>query len=345
MAITEQTPYNNYTGNSSTTVFAYTFKTFVDTDLKVYVDSVLQTLTTNYTVSGVGAPGGGNVTFLVAPATGKSVQLVRSIPYDRLVDYQTSGDLLADTLDDDIDRVECQIQQLNQIAADTVGSALPGGNYDAKSRRIINLADPVDAQVAMTYASSLTSVTAAQTAQAAAEVAQAAAETAETNAETAQSLAESAQAAAEAAADTIPAYEALTGEALNFVRLNAAENTMEFRTPTEVLTDLSGIDNTWSGSQRGTVVTDNDLSFDMNAGQNFSCTPTGSGTLTFTNITEGQSGFIYLSNTTNYTISKAAAVKCGASLLATISVTGSYLLNYFSPDGTSVYVTASGALS
>jgi hypothetical protein len=83
----------------------------------------------------------------------------------------------------------------------------------------------------------------------------------------------------------------------------------------------------------------------MNAGQNFSCTPTGSGTLTFTNITEGQSGFIYLSNTTNYTISKAAAVKCGASLLATISVTGIYLLNYFSPDGTSVYVTASGALS
>ena len=109
--------------------------------------------------------------------------------------------------------------------------------------------------------------------------------------------------------------------------------------------DVFSTARSWSGSQRGAVTTDTDLSFDMNAGQNFSCTPTGSGTLTFTNITAGQSGFIYLSNTTNYTISKAAAVKCGASLLATISVTGSYLLNYFSPDGTSVYVTASGALS
>lgn len=102
---------------------------------------------------------------------------------------------------------------------------------------------------------------------------------------------------------------------------------------------------TFTAPQRGTVLTDNDLSFDMSAKQNFSCTPTGSGTLTFTNITAGQSGFIYLSNTTNYTISKHSAVKCGASLLSTISVTGSYLLNYFSPDGTNVYVTASGALS
>ena len=45
--------------------------------------------------------------------------------------------------------------------------------------------------------------------------------------------------AAAASAATIPTYDPLTGEALNFVRLNAGETTMEFRTPAEVLSDIS----------------------------------------------------------------------------------------------------------
>lgn len=110
--------------------------------------------------------------------------------------------------------------------------------------------------------------------------------------------------------------------------------------------DVFSTNRSWSGSQRGNVLIDNDLSFDMNAGQNFVCTPTGSGTLTFTNIASGQSGFILLNNTANYTISKAATTKCGASMLANISTTGVYLINYFvNASGTNVYVTASGALS
>mgnify|MGYP003635065050 CR=1 FL=1 len=44
--------------------------------------------------------------------------------------------------------------------------------------------------------------------------------------------------AAAASAATIPTYDPLTGEALNFVRLNAGETTMEFRTPAEVLSDV-----------------------------------------------------------------------------------------------------------
>ncbi len=37
---------------------------------------------------------------------------------------------------------------------------------------------------------------------------------------------------------------------------------------------------TFTASQRGTVTTDNDGSFDMNVTNNFKCTPTGSITLT-----------------------------------------------------------------
>ena len=101
---------------------------------------------------------------------------------------------------------------------------------------------------------------------------------------------------------------------------------------------------TWSTSQRGTVTTDNDLSFDMNVTNNFKCTPAATGALTFTNITAGQSGYVLLVNTGGYAITAAATTKVGASTLSTISAAGTYLLSYLS-DGTNVYVTASGALS
>lgn len=102
---------------------------------------------------------------------------------------------------------------------------------------------------------------------------------------------------------------------------------------------------TWALPQRGQVTAANTGSFDMNVENNFTCTPTGGVTLTFTNITAGQSGFITLVNGSNYTISKAAAVKVASGLLTTLSATGTYQLSYFSPDGTNIYLTASGALS
>ena len=100
-------------------------------------------------------------------------------------------------------------------------------------------------------------------------------------------------------------------------------------------------DQSWTGSQRGTTVVDNDGSFDMNGGNNFKCTPTGAITLTFTNITNGQSGFILLVNS-GQTVSAAATTKVDANTLATISVASTYLLGYFS-DGTNVYITNSAA--
>jgi hypothetical protein len=101
----------------------------------------------------------------------------------------------------------------------------------------------------------------------------------------------------------------------------------------------------FTASQRGTVTTDNDGSFDMNATNNFLCTPSAGFTLTFTNITAGQSGNIVLVNGSNYTITAASAVKVASTTLATISVTGTYWLSYYSPDGTNVYVAATGALA
>jgi hypothetical protein len=77
----------------------------------------------------------------------------------------------------------------------------------------------------------------------------------------------------------------------------------------------------------------------MNGGNNFKCTPTGAITLTFTNITDGQSGFILLVNS-GQTVSAHANTKVDANLLATVTAAGTYLVSYFS-DGTNVYLTNS----
>jgi hypothetical protein len=101
---------------------------------------------------------------------------------------------------------------------------------------------------------------------------------------------------------------------------------------------------TFTVSQRGTVTTDNDLSLDLSVTNNFKATPTGTATLTFTNMTAGQSGFILLDNSGAHTISAHANTKVSATALATISAAGVYILSYFT-DGTDTYVVNSGALA
>jgi hypothetical protein len=68
------------------------------------------------------------------------------------------------------------------------------------------------------------------------------------------------------------------------------------------------------------------LSFDIgDTGTNFKCTPTGTGTLTFTNHTAGQSGNILLDNSGGHAISLAATTKGDANLATTISAAGHIL--------------------
>ena len=104
------------------------------------------------------------------------------------------------------------------------------------------------------------------------------------------------------------------------------------------------VDQSWTGSQRGAITTDNDLSFDLNAANNFTCTPTAGGTLTFTNITAGQSGFIKLVNGSNYAIAAHANTKVTTTFLTTVSATGTYIISYYS-DGTNVFCATAGAMA
>jgi len=101
---------------------------------------------------------------------------------------------------------------------------------------------------------------------------------------------------------------------------------------------------TFTVSQRGTQTTDDDLSFDLDATNNFKCTPTGTGTLTFTNHTAGQSGNILLDNSGGHAISLAATTKGDANLASTISTAGTYWLSYYD-DGTNAYVVTSAVFA
>ena len=104
------------------------------------------------------------------------------------------------------------------------------------------------------------------------------------------------------------------------------------------------VDQSWTGAQRGTPTTDNDLSFDLSAANNFTCTPSAGGTLTFTNHTAGQSGFVLLVNGSNYAIAAAATTKISTADLTKISASGTYLISYYD-NGTNAYCVASTSIA
>lgn len=112
MPVNSNEPINDYTGNGTATVYPFTFYVLTASHLVVTIDGVAQSLGTNYTVTGLRSPTGGSVTFLSAPGAGAAVRLRRVMPFSRATDYQDAGDLLAQTLDDDIDGTVMLIQQL-----------------------------------------------------------------------------------------------------------------------------------------------------------------------------------------------------------------------------------------
>jgi hypothetical protein len=117
MSVTTTTNKIQYTGNGAQTVFPYTFKIFKNTDLEVYVAGVKKTLTTDYTVDGVGVDAGGNVTFLSAPANAANVTIVRVLPKTQETVYPSNDKFPAKVHEAALDRAVMLIQQLSEVDA------------------------------------------------------------------------------------------------------------------------------------------------------------------------------------------------------------------------------------
>ena len=115
MTVSSSTSKVQYNGNGSTTVFAYTFKVFDQDDLTVIIRSATgtettKTITTHYTVSGVGNAGGGNVTMLTAPASGETITILREQPLLQELDLVPNDPFPAGSLEDSLDKLTFMVQ-------------------------------------------------------------------------------------------------------------------------------------------------------------------------------------------------------------------------------------------
>ena len=137
MTISSTTNKFVYTGNGSTTVFAFTFKVFSASDLQVYLSNgitdSLQTITTNYTVSlnaNQNTSPGGTVTMLTAPASGFKLILIRNISSTQETDLINGGAFYADTVENALDKTTMLIQQLEEHDTRTVVLPLSASGID-----------------------------------------------------------------------------------------------------------------------------------------------------------------------------------------------------------------------
>jgi hypothetical protein len=108
-----------YTGDNSTTAFSVTFPYTETSQVKVYLGSTLQTITTHYTLTDPGATG--TVTFLTPPGTGVNVSLIRETDYLQGVDYVNNDALDAETLEKAFDKLTMMAQQLDAKIDGSVG--------------------------------------------------------------------------------------------------------------------------------------------------------------------------------------------------------------------------------
>lgn len=96
---------DDHVGDGATAVFAYTFLIQDEAEICVVLDNVVQTLDVDYTLSGVGDAGGGNVTFLVTPDDEAIILFLLRAPFTQLLDLVTHGPFEAEELEAAFDKI------------------------------------------------------------------------------------------------------------------------------------------------------------------------------------------------------------------------------------------------
>jgi hypothetical protein len=113
-----------FTGNTGLGPFAFTFNIYVASDIAVYRNAVLLTLTTDYTVT-IAGNGTGSVT-LTGSGSGTTLTLNDSLTIvgarqlARTTDFVTAGDLLAVALNEQLDSNVIMSQQLDEKIARSI---------------------------------------------------------------------------------------------------------------------------------------------------------------------------------------------------------------------------------
>jgi hypothetical protein len=95
---------------SGTGPYSFNFEILAATDISVYRDDTLLTLTTNYTVT-INTNGTGFVTLTATPTGATQIAIVGDRAIQRTSDFTTGGDLFATTLNDELDSMTIFAQQ------------------------------------------------------------------------------------------------------------------------------------------------------------------------------------------------------------------------------------------
>jgi hypothetical protein len=114
----------SYTASGGDSTFAYPFEIFAGTDLQVYDNGVLKTITVDYTVTGAGAPTGGNVIFGVNPLTGHTVLIVRMLPETQGSSLPANDKFPTTVVETALDKLTMLTQQLTEVDARSIKLAL-----------------------------------------------------------------------------------------------------------------------------------------------------------------------------------------------------------------------------
>ena len=100
-----------FSGSAGVGPYAFTFEILAQTDIAVYKNSTKLVLTTDYTVT-INANGTGSVTLVVAATGSDTITIIGSRAIERTTDFVTAGDLLASSLNEQLDSQIVMIQQL-----------------------------------------------------------------------------------------------------------------------------------------------------------------------------------------------------------------------------------------
>jgi hypothetical protein len=104
-----------YSGSAGVGPYNFTFEILTQTDIAVYKNAALQTLTTNYTVT-INSNGTGSVTLVSAATGADNITIVGDRGIQRTTDFVTGGDLFANTLNQELDALTIYSQQVDEKA-------------------------------------------------------------------------------------------------------------------------------------------------------------------------------------------------------------------------------------
>jgi len=142
------------TGSGGAGPYSFTFEILANTDIAVFKDDTLLTLTTHYTVT-INANGTGSVTITatglaLSPTSPTQYAIVGNRTISRSTDFTTGGDFFANTLNDELDQQTIFAQQ----NAESVTRALQAPQTDPTSINMVLPRSTVRANKVLSFDSS-----------------------------------------------------------------------------------------------------------------------------------------------------------------------------------------------